>query len=163
MGHNYKSVVTAPTCTASGYTTYTCSGCGHTYKSGATAALGHKFAGGSCTVAGKCTVCGASETSVPGHSYDKGVVTAPTCTASGYTTYTCGTCGYSYVGNKVAALGHSWKNATCEEAEYCSTCGEVQGTALGHTAGEPEETVVIEPDCTVEGLKEITVSCTVCG
>ena len=40
------------------------------------------------------------------HSY-KDVVTAPTCTAKGYTTHTCA-CGDSYVDTYVDALGHSW-------------------------------------------------------
>ena len=40
------------------------------------------------------------------HSY-KDVVTAPTCTAKGYTTHTC-SCGDSYVDTYVDALGHSW-------------------------------------------------------
>ena len=34
-------------------------------------------------------------------------VTAPTCTAWGYTMYTC-ECGDSYVGDYVEALGHSY-------------------------------------------------------
>ena len=32
LGHSYTSKVTAPTATAGGYTTYTCSRCGHSYK-----------------------------------------------------------------------------------------------------------------------------------
>ena len=42
------------------------------------------------------------------HSY-KAVVTAPTCTAKGYTTHTCA-CGDSYVDTYVDALGHAWDN-----------------------------------------------------
>ena len=42
------------------------------------------------------------------HSY-KDVVTAPTCTAKGYTTHTCA-CGDSYVDTYVDALGHAWDN-----------------------------------------------------
>ena len=38
--HSYEEVVTAPTCTAAGYTTYTCA-CGDTYTDGETEALGH--------------------------------------------------------------------------------------------------------------------------
>ena len=40
-GHTYKSVVTDPTCTEAGYTTYTCSVCGDTYTTDETEALGH--------------------------------------------------------------------------------------------------------------------------
>ena len=37
-----------------------------------------------------------------------GVVTAPTCTAEGFTTYTCLDCGHDYVDNWVNALGHEY-------------------------------------------------------
>ena len=40
------------------------------------------------------------------HSYTS-VVTAPTCTEQGYTTYTC-ECNDSYVSDYVDALGHDW-------------------------------------------------------
>ncbi len=59
-------------------------------------------------------------------------VTAPTCTADGYTTYTC-TCGDSYVSDRVAALGHqpALQDAVepgCTEDGYtgdtvCARCG----------------------------------------
>ncbi len=41
--HNYKSIVTAPTCTEQGYTTYTCSVCGHSYVDDYVDATGHTF------------------------------------------------------------------------------------------------------------------------
>ncbi len=40
--HEYKAVVTAPTCTEDGYTTYTCE-CGDTYKADVTEPTGHVF------------------------------------------------------------------------------------------------------------------------
>ena len=54
-------VVTAPTCTQKGYTTYTCqtAGCGYSYKDNATSALGHKYVGGTCSN------CGEAEPAVP--------------------------------------------------------------------------------------------------
>ena len=42
LGHDYQEEVTAPTCTEMGYTTYTCSRCGDTYKGNYTDAAGHK-------------------------------------------------------------------------------------------------------------------------
>lgn len=42
LGHDYQEDVTAPTCTEMGYTTYTCSRCGDTYKGDYTDAAGHK-------------------------------------------------------------------------------------------------------------------------
>ena len=53
--HSYTSVVTKPTCSAGGYTTYTCSGCGHSYKSDETGIVDHNY------VSGKCSWCGTSE------------------------------------------------------------------------------------------------------
>ena len=45
------------------------------------------------------------------------VVTDPTCTEAGYTTYTCD-CGDTYTGDEVAALGHDYKNgAKCADCE----------------------------------------------
>ncbi len=41
------------------------------------------------------------------HSYSQ-IITEPTCTGKGYTTFTCD-CGYSYKGNEVAAKGHVWE------------------------------------------------------
>ncbi len=42
LGHDYQAEVTAPTCTEMGYTTYTCSRCGDSYKGDYTDAAGHK-------------------------------------------------------------------------------------------------------------------------
>ena len=51
------------------------------------------------------------------HNFNHSVeVTAPTCTAGGYTTYTC-TCGDSYTGDTTPATGHTNVNGTC------SVCG----------------------------------------
>ena len=44
---------------------------------------------------------------VNGHDY-VAVVTPPSCTEKGYTTYTCRNCGHSYKGNEVDATGHTW-------------------------------------------------------
>ena len=53
--HSYKAVVTKPTCSKSGYTTYTCTACGDSYTSDQTSAVDHSY------VNGKCTWCGAAE------------------------------------------------------------------------------------------------------
>ena len=42
LGHDYAEEVTAPTCTEMGYTTFTCTRCGDTYKGDYTEAAGHK-------------------------------------------------------------------------------------------------------------------------
>lgn len=77
------------------------------------------------------------------HSYTSSI-TQPTCTSDGYITYTCSTCGYSYTGDPIPALGHSYTTstvaATCETGGYtvhtCSRCGaqyqDNETSALGH-------------------------------
>ncbi len=64
-----------------------------------------------------------------GHEYEA-VVTDPTCTEAGYTTYTCSVCGDSYVADEVAALGHTPADEYVEDANkpgtwylYCTVCG----------------------------------------
>jgi len=109
--HNYKAVVTKPTCTTDGYTTYTCTDCGHTYVGDTVAAEGHKY-----NTDGDCIICWAT---CP-HNYNSGVVTPPTCGKDGYTTYTCIDCGYSYKDEGESATG---------EHEYgddhvCDICGQ---------------------------------------
>ena len=105
--HSYTAVVTKPTCTQKGYTTYTCS-CGYSYTGNETAALGHTVVidsavAASCTKTGltegkHCSVCKAvlvkQETvSALGHSWNDGVVTKePTESAPGVKTYTCTVC-----------------------------------------------------------------------
>ena len=105
--HSYTAAVTAPTCTEQGYTTYTCS-CGDSYKSDYKDALGHDYKNG------LCTRCGAKDPgATPPHTHDyKAVVTKPTCTQAGYTTYTC-SCGDSYKSDYKDALGHDYKNGAC--------------------------------------------------
>ena len=61
--HSYEAVVTAPTCTEGGYTTYTCSKCDDSYTGDETKATGHTY------VDGSCTVCGDKETTYAGRYY----------------------------------------------------------------------------------------------
>ena len=55
------------------------------------------------------------------HSY-KDVVTAPTCTAKGYTTHTC-SCGDSYVDTYTDALGHDWDSGTVTKEPTATETG----------------------------------------
>ena len=77
------------------------------------------------------------------HVHDYAVtVTAPTCTAKGYTTHTCA-CGDSYVDTYVDALGHAWDNGkvTKEPTETetgvktftCTRCGETKTETIPAT------------------------------
>ena len=56
------------------------------------------------------------------HSYVS-VVTAPTCTKDGFTTYTCAKCADTYTGNKTNAIGHNYVNSTC------TVCGATQSSS----------------------------------
>ena len=132
LGHAYSAVVAKPTCTAQGYTTHTCH-CGDTYVDSYVNALGHKdvnkdhicdngcgvYQGTHADGADKDHFCdyGCGE-NLSEHQYNA-VVTKPTCTESGYTTYTCA-CGHTYKADATNALGHSFthyisdNNATTE-------------------------------------------------
>lgn len=135
-----KTSETAPTCTADGTTTYTCSVCGDTYT---------------------------ETTPATGHSYNS-VVTAPTCTDEGYTTHTCSTCGDTYTDSTVPALGHDYvetiSSATCTTdgaATYtCSLCGDTYTKVIPAT-GHKYTATVVEPTCTEDGTT--TYTCSVCG
>ena len=148
IGHNYNAVVTAPTCTTAGYTTYTCA-CGDSYVADEVAALGHTAGDeATCTTAQVCTVCGTELVAALGHTYEA-VVTQPNCTEAGYTTHTC-VCGDSYVTDEVAALGHDYDVSvtapTCTTKGYtthsCGICDDSYTTdevdALGHTGYESD-------------------------
>ncbi len=116
--HMYESVVTAPTCTEQGYTTYTCK-CGDTYVADYVEvdANSHSYTSEITTPATHTTtgvktftcICGDTYTEEIGktteHTYET-VTTPPTCTEQGYTTYTC-ECGDSYVDDYVNATGHT--------------------------------------------------------
>lgn len=137
------------TCTEKGHTGKTvCVSCGVTIDAGkAIDALGHNLiqheaktpncAGNGWKAYETCSECDYStyeELVSNGHGYDP-VVTAPTCTKGGYTTYTCAGCGDNYVDDEVDALGHSIihmeaQKATSEkegniEYWHCQTCQSV--------------------------------------
>jgi hypothetical protein len=182
--------VIEPTCTEQGYTIYTCSECGNSYVDAYVDALGHDMSAWTTTKAATCTEtgtecrdcrrCDYSETrtiAATDHSYEA-VVTAPTCTEKGYTTFTC-RCGGSYVDSYTDALGHkpgatvveNKVEATCEteghydNVVYCSVCNEelsretVTIPATGHSFGAWQTTK--EPTCTETGEKQR--SCSSCG
>ena len=146
--HSFIQEITAPTCTAEGYTTHTCA-CGDRYKDSTVAAVGHKWDEGKITTEPTeeaegvktytCTACGDTKTESIAkldhtHNYTDKVI-APTCTAEGYTTHTCA-CGENYKDSTVAAVGHEWDEGKItteptEESEgvktyICTACGETK-------------------------------------
>ena len=142
--HDYKAVVTKPTCTSAGYTTYTCTGCGHSYKDNYKDALGHDYKNGECI---RCHAKDPNHT----HTHDyKAVVTKPTCTSAGYTTYTCTGCGHSYKDNYKDALGHDYKNGECTRCHAKDP---------NHTHTHDYKSTVTKPTCTEKGYTTHTCSC----
>ncbi|MBR4132303.1 MAG: hypothetical protein IKT99_04935, partial [Oscillospiraceae bacterium] len=51
--HDYQAEVVPPSCTAGGYTTYTCSICGDSYRADEQPRIAHNYVGGVCTVCGE--------------------------------------------------------------------------------------------------------------
>ncbi len=187
LGHVYSSVVTSPTCTEGGFTTHTCSRCGHSYKDSEIAAKGHIPDGAAtCTKDSVCTVCFEVIEASKGHSY-KHTVVAPTCTQGGYTVHECTVCGDEYTDEYKAELGHkAGAEATCTQPQTCTVCGEILKSENGHVAGAPAtctqaQTCIVcgeelkaalghdmihldalEPTCTDEGYSSGS-NCSRCG
>ncbi len=138
LGHNYVAVVTDPTCTALGKTTYTCSTCNDSYVDDIKLALGHlddiQLPGmdATCTEDGltagvKCSRCNTDTTPQQGieafgHKATSTVVD-PTCTDPGYIEYVCTVCGHTYTDNEVPALGHDYGDAACGTIASCQRPG----------------------------------------
>ena len=150
----------------------------------------------SCTAAGKTTktltaqfdgktYTDVDEIEIPALNHDYvPVVTPPTCTEQGYTTYTCSRCDDSYVANYTDALNHTAGEtvienevpATCtadgsyDEVVYCTTCNEELSREtktvekLGHDLGEWTVTAPAVPvTCMTDGKAAIeTCYCSRC-
>ena len=177
--HNYTAVVTAPTCTAQGYTTYTCL-CGDTYVDDYVAATGHDWDNGTVTVAATCTSAGTKVYKCKNdanHTYSETIEklehnwvatgTTATCTTPGITNYTCTLCT-SQKTDVTQALGHNYEKTvvepTCVSLGYtrydCSRChdtydGDYKPTNNNHDWDEGVQTKAAT--CTDKG--EILHTC----
>lgn len=168
--HEYEAVVSEPTCTEHGYTTYTCSLCTDSYIDDYVDELGHDYVGvvtePTCTEQGfttyTCSRCEDSYiddyTELAPHDY-AAVVTEPTCTEGGYTTYTCKNCPDSFVGDETEALGHSYEEVavapTCTEVGYtdkvCTRCGDSERIGTVAPTGHQWDHKTVAPTCSAEG------------
>lgn len=94
--HNYESVITAPTCTEVGYTTYTCTVCGDSYTDDVVETTGHNF--------------------------NHIINIEPSCNQQGYRLSECLRCG-AYEESQVASTGHKDKDEDgyCDVC-YDSSC-----------------------------------------
>ena len=185
LQHDWSAWVrTDPTCTEAGSNIRECALC-HKYDVRVIPALDHqivddKAVAATCTETGltagsHCSRCGLvieaqDETPALGHEYTA-AVTAPTCTAEGYTTHTCVRCGDSYVDTNVEALGHEWEKdeersveptcqATGSDAYVCTRCGERKREKLDKI-GHIYSSTYVAPTCTEAGY--YTYVCTMCG
>lgn len=129
---NGEGTVVDPLCTVKGYTRFTCSECGKSYRTAYVAALGHDF----------CEDLDGSDNSC--------VLTAPTCTKTGKIVRTCRRTGCSETKEDIVpAKGHTPKDGTEQvftgyKTYECAVCGETytvwDDDRLGHVS-YPEQTV----------------------
>ena len=132
IGHDYKSTVTAPTCTKEGYTTHTCTRCNDTYTDTKVKALGHNY---------------------------KNTVTAPTCTKEGYTTHSCTRCNSTYTDTKVSATGHKWSAWKEILAPTFTTKGREERACTACDMKEARETAMLTSELgDVDGNGKITAA-----
>ena len=127
-----EGTVTAPLCTVKGYTSYSCSKCGESYRTAYVAALGHDFCEDADGSDGNCTL------------------TPPTCTKTGKIVRTCRRTGCSETKEDIVpAKGHTPKDGTEQvftgyKTYVCAVCGETytvwDDDRLGHVS-YPEQTV----------------------
>ncbi len=174
-GHSYTSVVTKPTCTEKGFTTHTCSKCGHEYVDSYVEVTEHPWDSGkvtkepTCKEEGEktytCTVCSATKTEpiekTTNHTWDSGKITKePTCVKEGTKTYTCEVCGKTR-DEAVAVVEHSygdWEDAGDTEHKHtCSVCKKEETASHSWDSGS----ITKQPSCAEDGVK--TYTCKVCG
>ena len=163
--HVYDKVITSPTCTEAGYTTYTCA-CGERYIADEVAALGHKEVtvqgtAATCTKTGltegtKCSACGKTITAQQtiaalGHSWNTGEVTKePTEKETGIRTFTCTACLATKT-EIIAVLEHTHKYTGVVTSPNCTSAGYTTYTcACGDT--------YVSDEIDALGHKEVTVS-----
>ena len=179
IGHSCVAVQTvAPTCTTRGYTVYACQneGCDYSYNDNYQEVVDHTFGAWTVTVPSTCTTegeerrdcanCEHYETqkiAVVPHNY-VGVVTAPTCDQTGYTTYTCSLCQDTYVGDVTAAIGHSYTAAWTWAEDKTTATVSITCQNAGCQYNTTPFTKTVNSECTVfdstvdkEGRKEYSV------
>jgi lipoprotein-anchoring transpeptidase ErfK/SrfK/rubredoxin len=161
--HKFESVITPATTDTQGYTTYTCTDCGFSYKGDYTDVHVHSYSKWTYsednTHSRICTACGEGKETEP-CTFGEGVVTPPTETSEGYTTYTCTVCGYSYRDNFTDPIHvHSWGDWSSENngkhSRICSSCNEKETMNCSYTDK------VVAPTETAQGYTLHT--CSVCG
>ena len=114
---SYTKSVTAPTCTESGYTTYTCE-CGKSYV--------------------------ADEVTALGHSYKSEITTPATCEGNGVKTYTCEHDATHTYTEEIPAIGHDWNEGVTTKAPTCSEFGVMTYTCKHNDDHKKTEDISID-------------------
>lgn len=158
LAHEYDTRVTPPTCTAPGYTDFSCA-CGYKYVGARTEAKGHEFGDWAANYDGTHTrVCSTdpSHREVADCTYTD-EVTAPTCNQKGYTLHAC-ECGYQYKDTYVNAKGHAFGEWTTHgNGTHTRTCAnDVAHTETENCVYTPQ---VTPPTCTEAGYTTYTCIC----
>lgn len=157
--HHYEGSQTkAPTCTAEGVMTYTCSVCGDSYTK-PIAKTSHSYSSewttdkaATCIAEGSkshhCLYCGDKKdiTAIPktDHTYSSKVTKAATCTDTGTETLTCTVCsatktqsipakGHSFGAYKITVQPTTEKEGT--EVRTCSACGTTEKRTVPKLTG----------------------------
>ena len=137
--HEYTTEVTAPTCTAKGYSTYTCKHCQKSFSSDETEMLAHNY------VEGVCSACGATDPDyVPPHTHN---FVEGKCE--------CGETDPNYVPPHT----HEFVDGKCE-------CGETDPDYVAPCEHEYEQVVgwhplMVAADCVTPGVD--VYICNICG
>ena len=145
-GHKYEKVVTPATCKEGGYTTYTCSVCGDSYKD--------------------------DETPVDENAHEAKiakVLKEATCTTKGIAKYTCAICGKD-LGYKTTETSHDWKevertDATCGKdgkvSYVCTKCEDTKEETIPATGEHELEEVFRDATCTEPAM--VGMACKNCN
>ena len=177
LGHNYTSVVTQPTCTEKGYTTYTCERCDDSYVRPYAIPTGHSLNEWytinepTCETNGlqerKCKNCSYFEQKTInklGHELTHYNKLDPTCETDGHNAYEeCSRCDYSTY-KVIEKLGHNYisvvTNPTCLEKGYtthtCKRCNDSYVSSYVNPTGHNynEWYIVKQATCETNGLQE---------
>ncbi|MBR2590269.1 MAG: hypothetical protein IKE65_05035 [Clostridia bacterium] len=144
LGHDYQAAVTAPTCTAQGFTTYTCTRCSDSYTTDYTDVIAHTpttdaAVAATCTQTGlsegsHCSVCNTvltAQTTVPALGHNEGntwsVKTGATLSATGTEVTTCTRCGAEMSSRTIQNFTLKLPNT----ADYLYRIGNANNVTLG--------------------------------
>lgn len=143
LGHSFDggTTITNATCNGEGVTEYRCTRCGYHKLEGDTANGHVPGAAATCTEPQLCTKCGAVIAKALGHNYTS-VVTKPTCTTMGFTTYTCSRCKDTSKGDYTEATGHKAGDWIIDKEPTTTTEGSKHTECVN--CHEKLETIVIE-------------------